>query len=246
MACFVPFNNRNLDICFFIFRPTVVLVDEFIDALKQFSLCTETLGCVQNSIFKSIHGNMIIWYGAWLKRSCENKESLSTSLVSMLTNISSMAILVEHSFFDAYAGESRDGFSAVRFSTGDTVSMNAAMTSDGGDLNDLSYACLALFKSRFLKMEGVAAGVCLKCQSSPSVACLYVWKSLQFCYSWILNSDQRSSMLPYLDRHSLEFKYDIFKVVYVNGDNVQNFQSFSPVEMLGNGGESKEGQIMQN
>lgn len=149
-----------------------------------------------------------------------------------------MAILVEHSFFDAYAGESRDGFSAVRFSTGDTVSMNIAMTPDGGDLNDLSYAFLALFKSRFLKMEGVAAGVCLKCQSSPSVACLYVWKSLQFCYSWILNSDHRSSMLPYLDRHSLEFKYDIFKVVYVNGENVQNFLSFSPVEMLGNGGES--------
>lgn len=157
-----------------------------------------------------------------------------------------MAILVEHSFFDAYAGESRDGFSAVRFSTGDTISVNLAMASDGGDLNDLSYAYLALFKSRFLKMEGIAAGVCLKCQSSPRVVCLNVWKSLQFCYSWILNSDHRSSMLPYLDRLSLEFKYDIFKVVYVNGDNVQNFQSLSPIEMLENGGESKEGQIMQN
>jgi hypothetical protein len=59
MACFVPFNGRDLDISLFIFRPTVVLVDEFVDDLKQFSLCTESLGCVQNSIFKSIHGNMV-------------------------------------------------------------------------------------------------------------------------------------------------------------------------------------------
>lgn len=59
MACFVPFSNRNLDLSFFVFRPTVVLVDDFVDALKQFSLCTESLGCVQTSIFKSIHGNMV-------------------------------------------------------------------------------------------------------------------------------------------------------------------------------------------
>ena len=59
MACYMPFNSRNLDICFFIFRPTVVLVDEFVDSLKHFSLSTETLGCVQNSILKSIHGNLV-------------------------------------------------------------------------------------------------------------------------------------------------------------------------------------------
>jgi hypothetical protein len=246
MACFVPFNGRDLDISLFIFRPTVVLVDEFVDDLKQFSLCTESLGCVQNSIFKSIHGNMIIWYGAWLKRSCENKEALSTSLVSMLTNISSKGILIEHSFFDAYDGGSKDGFSGARFSTGDTISMNAAISSDEHDLNHLSYACLALFKSCFLKMEGVAAGVCLRCQSKPRVACLYVWKSIQFCYSWILNSDHRSSILPYLDNLSLDFKYDIFRVVYVSGDNVQKFQFSSPTEMLENGGGSNEAEIMQD
>jgi hypothetical protein len=160
----------------------------------------------------------------------------------MLSNISSMAILMDHSFFDAYAGESRDGSSAARFYTGDTVSMIAAVTS-ADEIDNLSYACLGLFKSRFLKMEGAAAGVCLRCQSKPRVACLYVWKSLQFCYSWIINCDQRKSMLPYLDQFSLDIKYDIYRVVYVSGDIVLNFQAPSSTQMLENG-ETEEGQVM--
>lgn len=223
MACFVPFNNRNLDVTLFVFKPTVVFVDELVESLKQFSVCTETLGCVQSSVFKSIHGNMIIWYGGWMKKSTENKEILTTTLLSMLASMSSMAVLTEHSFFDAYAGESKDGSIAAKFSTGDIVSMNL-IASSSNDINDVSYANLALFKSHFLKMDGATTGVCLKCQSTPRVACLYVWKSLLLCYSWILNSDYRKTMLPYLDRFSLSVKYDIFWVVYVSSENAQNYQ----------------------
>lgn len=166
----------------------------------------------------------------------------------MLDNISSMAILVEHTFFNAYAGESRDGSSAAKFYRGDTISMSLVVPS-AGDIDDLSYACLALFKSHFPKMEGVSAGACLKCKTSkPTVAYFYVWKSLHSCYSWILSTDQRKSMLPYLERFALDIKYDIFRVLYVSsGDNVLNIQFFSPHQMFEQGGESKEpGQIMQN
>ncbi|GKU92637.1 hypothetical protein SLEP1_g6344 [Rubroshorea leprosula] len=239
MACFLPFNNRSLDICLFLFKPTVVLVDDLIESLKNFSLRTESLGCLQSSIFKSIHGNMIIWYGGWMKKSSQDKDLLTTTLLSMLADTSSMAVLTEHSFFDAYAGESRDGTSAAKFSRGDTISMNIIQPSSG-DLNDLSYANLALFRSRFLKMEGAAAGVCLKCLSMPMVASLYVWKSLQSCYSWILNSDYRKNMLPYLERFSLSIKYDIFKVVYVSSENVLSYQVPAPQRVLENGREIKE------
>ncbi|XP_022777267.1 uncharacterized protein LOC111318658 [Durio zibethinus] len=238
MACFVPFSNRNLDGSFFVFRQTVVLVDEFVESLKQFCLCTETLGCVQSSIFKSIHGNLIIWYGGWTKKSTENKELLTTTLLSMLSSLSSMAVLVEHSFFDAYAGESKDGSNAAKFSTGDIVSMSV-IASSASDLNDVTYANLALFKSRFLRMEGATAGVCFKCQSEPRVASFYVWKSLLLCYSWILTSDYRKTMLPYLDRFSLSIKYDIFWVVYVSSENVQNYQIPTQHHVLENGIETK-------
>ncbi|KAF4363086.1 hypothetical protein CsatB_001810 [Cannabis sativa] len=246
-ACFIPFNNRNLDISIFAFRPTVVLVGDLIEALKHFSLSTETLGCVQSSLLQSIHGNMILWYGAWLKKSCENKESLIATLLSMLNNISTMAILTEHSFFDSYAGESRDSsVGAAKFCRGDTISMCVASSlSSKNDINDLSYACLALFKSNFLRMDGVTSGVCLKSQNKSAAASFYVWKDLQFCYSWIL-TDQRSSMLPYLERFSLELKYDIFRVVYVSGDdnvvNVAFVVSHPPnsTQMLEKEGESKE------
>ncbi|KAJ4842772.1 hypothetical protein Tsubulata_010763, partial [Turnera subulata] len=158
MACFVPFNNRNLDISIFAFRPTVVLVDELIETLKHFSTCTERLGCVLSSIFQSIHGNMIIWYGAWIKRSSENEERLTETLQSMLINTSSMAILIESCFFDAYAGESWDGSSAAKFSKGGILSMNMIVLPKAGNISDLSYANLALFKCRFRKMEGAASG----------------------------------------------------------------------------------------
>ncbi|KAL5773965.1 hypothetical protein ACOSP7_011522 [Xanthoceras sorbifolium] len=224
MASFVPFSNKNLNISFFVFRPTVVLVDELVEALKTFSTSTQTLGCVQSSIFRSIHGNMIIWYGAWTKKCSENKEMLTSAVLPMLSNLSGMAILLEHIFFEAYAGESREGISVAKFSTGDIVSMNVANPT-AGDINDLSYANLALFRDHFLKMEGAVSGVCLKCQSIPRVACLYVWKSMHFCYSWILKSDYRKTVLPYLDKFKLEMKYDIFRVVFVSSENAVSNQN---------------------
>lgn len=59
MTCFFPYNSRNLDTSFFIFRPTIVIVDDVVEALKHFSFSTQNLGCVQSAIFRSIHGNMV-------------------------------------------------------------------------------------------------------------------------------------------------------------------------------------------
>ncbi|RDX77691.1 hypothetical protein CR513_42146, partial [Mucuna pruriens] len=269
MACSFPFNNKNLDISFFIFKPTIVIIDDLIHGLKQFSLTTESLGCVQSSIFRSIHGNMIcfprgildpqvhvheeftleliIWYGTWQRRSSKEKEQLTSTLKSMLRSISSMAILTEHSFLEAYGGESRDGSSSAKFSTGDIISLNSAVTTTN-DLNDLCYAVLAILRSRFAKMEGITAGLCFKGQSKPRVVCIHVWKSLHFCYSWILNFDHKKWMMPYLERFSIDMKYDIFRVIYVSGDNVVvDLNYVSPHQMLENGKESsRQGQVIKN
>lgn len=109
MACFVPFNNRNLEICFLVFRPTIVLVDDLLESLKDFCLFTESIGCLHSAVFTSIHGNMVrillfhfhfsringiicaigilcvqmIWYGTWMKRSNEDKELLTSAFVSL-------------------------------------------------------------------------------------------------------------------------------------------------------------------
>ncbi|XP_073128627.1 uncharacterized protein [Henckelia pumila] len=231
MACYVPFNDRNLDISLFTLRPTVVFVDELVEALKQISSYTESLGCVHSSIFRSIHGNLIIWYGAWMKRSSENKQLLSAALLSMLTNnhVSTMAMLVEHSFFNAYTGESRDGSPAAKFFTGDIVSLSSASSLSAGNdssANWASYESMAMFKELFgKKMNGASSGVCLKSQAHPRIVCLFVWKSLQQCYSYILDSDYRKQLaiLPNLEGFAqLDVKYDVFKVVYVSGDDVLN------------------------
>nr|DAD37295.1 TPA_asm: hypothetical protein HUJ06_007936 [Nelumbo nucifera] len=224
MSCFVPFNDKNLDISLFVFRSVVVIIEDLMDALKQFSVCCERLGCAHCSIFKSIHGNMM----------------------SMLQDVSSMAILLDHSFFNAYAGESKDGFSGAKFSTGDTVSLNALLQSSD-DSADLSYLCLALFKSYFLKMEGVTGGVCFKCDDLPRVVCLYVWKSLHSCYSWLLTTDIRRTIKPYLEPFSPDIKYDIFRVVYVrNEENMLNTHHLFPSpKMQENVGNNEGGQRKQ-
>ena len=59
MACYMPFNSRNLDVNILVLKPKIVLVDELVDALKHFSIWTETFGCVHSSILQSIHGNMV-------------------------------------------------------------------------------------------------------------------------------------------------------------------------------------------
>lgn len=163
----------------------------------------------------------------------------------MLTNVTKMAVLVEHNFLEAYAGESRDGSLTVKFSTGDIISMNSVGTTTK-DLDDLCYAVLAIFRSRFSKIEGISAGLCMKGQCLPRVVCIHVWQSLQFCYSWILTSDHRKRMMPYLERFSTEMKYDIFRVVYVSGDNVVKPPCDSPHRMLENEEESTQGQLLQH
>ncbi|KAK8931123.1 hypothetical protein KSP39_PZI016862 [Platanthera zijinensis] len=79
MPCFVPFNS-SLDLTFFVLRSVNVLDDEIIHAMKLFSVQAEDLGCVSSSVMKSIHGNLVVWYGAWMKRSEENRCMLRTAL----------------------------------------------------------------------------------------------------------------------------------------------------------------------
>lgn len=251
MACFMPSSCRNLEICFFVFRPTVVLVEDLMEGLKSFCLCTESLGCLHSAVFTSIHGNMIIWYGAWMKRSKEEKELLSASLLSLLTNVSTMAILIDHSFFDPYAGESRQGCpAACIFFNGDIISMNSTTVSSSDETDDeddlFSYACLAIFRTRFPKMEGATAGFCLKSQSRRRVMAIFIWSSLQSCYSYILNTDCRKTIMPYLDGlPHLDIKYDVFRVVYASGvqnNNIAlNLHLYPSQKTLENAIEAKDG-----
>ncbi|ESW30731.1 hypothetical protein PHAVU_002G177900 [Phaseolus vulgaris] len=237
-TCSVDFNNKDLDISFFVFKPTVVIVEHLVHGLQHFSLLTQNLGCVQSSIFRSIHGNMIIWYGAWHKRPSDEKDKLTENLQSMLAiNVTGMAVLVEHNFLEAYAGESRNGSLTVKLSTGDIISMHSVVTVTR-DLNDLSYAALAIFRSRFSKIDGITSGLCMKGQCLPSVVCIHVWQSLQFCYSWILHPDHRNWMMPYLERFSIQMKYDIFRVVYVSAENVMNLPRVLPHTLLEDAEES--------
>ncbi|XP_058091306.1 uncharacterized protein LOC131237492 [Magnolia sinica] len=240
MPCFVPFSNRNLDISFFVFRPVGLFSDELIEALKYFSFCCEDHGCTYSSVFKSIHGNLVIWYGAWLKRSNEKKKQLTATLISALANISNLAVLMDYGFFESYAGESKDGHPAAKFSSGDTISM-CSMLPCSDDLSDLSYACLAVLKSCFLKMEGVSAGVCFRCHDRPRVACLHVWKSLHSCYAWFLSSNYRKTLSPFLDHLYVDIKYDVFRVVYVSSDDTLNLRVFPPSPTLANGEAVKRG-----
>ncbi|CAL0329748.1 unnamed protein product [Lupinus luteus] len=244
MQCSVSFNNKDLDISCFVFKPAIIIIDNLIQGLVQFSLDTEKLGCVQSSVFRSIHGNMIIWFGAWQKQNSDEKEKLIINLKSMLTNVKKMAVLVEHNFLDAYAGESRDGSTNVKFCTGDIISITTA-TTPTTKLDDLCYSVLAIFKSRFAETGGINAGLCLKGQSIPSVVCIQVWKSLQFCYSWVLNSDHRKWMIPYLESFSINMKYDIYRIVYVSGEHVVNLPYISLRQMLKNEENRKE-QVMQH
>lgn len=142
----------------------------------------------------------------------------------MLTNVSTIAILIEHGFFNAYTGESGDGSHASKFFTGDVVSLSFASLS----ANDftISYESIAMFKDRFGKMNGACSGVCLKSQAHPRIVCLFVWKSLQHCYSYIMNSDYRKAILPNLEGFALDVKYDVFKVVYVSRDDVLNIELY--------------------
>lgn len=169
--------------------------------------------------------------------------------LSMLNDVSGMAILVEHSFFDPYAGDSRDGSPAAKFSTGDIILVNAAepRANHGTDNDEVAHACLAVFQSQSLKMDGVSSGVCLKCHSRPRAASLHFWKSLQHCYSWILTSDHRKAMLPYLERFRLDIKYDIFRVVYVSSDSATGYGQYVTHQhhhKLEHGGESNERQVL--
>lgn len=150
-----------------------------------------------------------------------------------------MATLEESGFMEAYGGESKDGRLAAKFSSGDILSIYTAVAIDG-DPSNLSYAYLALLRSWFMKMDGVSAGVCIRCHKNPIVACLHVWKSLHSCYSWLLSFNHKETIQPYLNHLSLEIKYDVFQVIYVNNDDTLSFRFFPPPHIVANGDGSRD------
>ncbi|KAK1277176.1 hypothetical protein QJS04_geneDACA022147 [Acorus gramineus] len=224
MPCLVPFNDEEVELSFFAFRPVGLFAEEVVEALKWFSFYNESqLGCAFSCVMKSIHGSMIVWVGAWLKSSQEKKRLLSSTLVSTLSNISNLAILLDHGFLGAYAGQNKDGrpSSTAKFSIGDAVSVyNILPKKDNDEL--LSYACMAILRSFLPRMEGVASGLCFNRKDKAMVTCLHVWRSLFDCYSWLLTSDPETKTLPYLSEVSEDVEYDVFRVVYVSGDEVGN------------------------
>lgn len=145
-----------------------------------------------------------------------------------------MAVLLDYGFFESYAGESKDGRPLAKFVTGDIVSM-AAMTPISGDTTDLSYACLALLKSYYLKNDGIAAGACSRCLDKPMVACMQVWKSLDACYAWFINSDYRKNVRPYISNLSHDAQYDVFKVMYVSTDELLAITLLPSLRMIRHG-----------
>ncbi|CAA6669909.1 unnamed protein product [Spirodela intermedia] len=222
MPCFVPFNGKKMDLSFFVFRHVGVFAEELIEALKFFSFFCEDLGCIYSATFKSIHGNMIVWYGAWVKRPDAQRRLLIDHLISVLEKVSHLAVLLDHGFFESYVGESKDGRSALRFVTGDTVSM-AAMTPISGDPENLSYACMALLNG----------GACFSCLDKPMVASMQVWKSLHDCYAWLINSDYRTNIRPYLSHLANDCEYEVFNVVFVSSDELLPVQLLpSPAKMI--------------
>ncbi|XP_039115400.1 uncharacterized protein LOC120250639 [Dioscorea cayenensis subsp. rotundata] len=229
MPCYLPFNRNNLDISFIVLRPVGVFTDELISTMKYFSLHAEDFGCLSSSLFKSIHGNLVVWYGAWIKRSTEDRKTLADNLVAALSQITHLAILLNHGFFEAYVGESKDGRPAAKFSTGDILFL-VSMPSISNDTSDLSYACLALLRSHFSKEGSLSSTVCLQCKDQPMVATLQVWESLQACYSWLLSSDYRNTYMPYISPLTCDTQFDIFKVVYVSSDEVPHPDSFQHLQ----------------
>lgn len=235
MPCYVPFDNKSFDLSFSVLRPTGGVADELLTAMKCFSYHAEGLGCAHSSVLKSIHGNLMIWYGAWMKRSREDRKTLNATLLSSLLRISDMAVLLQHGFFEPYAGRfgkfmdhsnsTANRPSAAKFSSGDTILM-CGIVPTSEDPSDLSYACLALLQSCFLNSEGISSAVCLRQHDQfgdvekPMVAVFQVWKSLEGCYAWLLNSDYRSTILPYISHLSTDAQFDVYKAVYVSTDDV--------------------------
>ncbi|MQM06854.1 hypothetical protein Taro_039690 [Colocasia esculenta] len=235
MPCFVPFSNKDLQLSFFIFRHVDVSADDLLDALKLFSFFTEDLGCIYSSIFKTIHGNMIVWYGAWIRRPDLQRRMLSDHLISALANVSHLAVLLDYGFFESYVGESKDGRPFAKFLSGDTISMSAMTPNSSEAMADLSYACIALLKSYYLKNDGITAGVCFSCLDKPMLASMQVWKSLDSCYAWLINSNYRKNIRPYISPLSSDAQYEVFKVMYVSTDELLGINLLPSLKMIRHG-----------
>ncbi|PKU76008.1 hypothetical protein MA16_Dca006055 [Dendrobium catenatum] len=196
-----------------------------------FNLFKTSFGTAFLLLYKAALG-IIVWYGAWIKRSEENRHILNKTLLSAIEDLSHLAVLIQHGFYSVYAGESKDGQQNARFSTGDTILL-CGMVPASEDSSDLSYACMAILRSSFNNVEASTAGVCLQCRDRPMVAMLHVWKSLQSCYTWLITANYRRTIRPYISNFSYEAQFDIFKVIYVSSDDVLNCEISQSKSVIG-------------
>lgn len=111
------------------------------------------------------------------------------------------------------AREGHNDLGPKRAGTQGTSCLNLIFASDPMQLVEfhLPYPLVSYLRY-FPPSNGVVSWVCLKCHNIPRVASLHAWKSLHFCYSWILLSDYRKTAMPYLDQFKLDMKYGVFHV----------------------------------
>lgn len=153
-----------------------------------------------------------------------------------MTSLHSMAVLVDHDFMVAYGGEARDGSPAAKFSTGDTICFSSTQLSSNSTMKEQDYVhkSFSMFRTYFLKLDGIVAGVCLKCAGRPMIINFYVWKNLQSCYLFILNNNHREAIKNWFGGTKVFIQYDLYKVVYVSADNVSSVQYYPPHKLLEN------------
>lgn len=184
------------------------------------------------AILKSLEQPWAAVFAVWKGESSGDGLGLNLPEAAAFTKGMTSAVkIVDSGWFRLTSRETSIGIPFAQLSLGDIVSLRRIYTASWKIQDMLSYCCLAILKSYFVRLKGILSSSFYESLDGKQVLGLGVWDSIESA-SFLVNNDDNPNVNPWIvfwkSLGAKKLKYHVCQVVYVTFRDPCNLQNSRP------------------
>eukprot|EP00253_Pinus_taeda_P008406 PITA_08406 len=184
------------------------------------------------AILKNLEQSWVAVFAVSKRESSANGLWLNLPEAAAFTKGMTSAVkIVDSGWFRLTSREISGGVPFARLSLGDIVSLRRIYTSSSKMQDMISYRCLAILKSYFVRLKGILSSAFYVSLDGKQIIGLGVWDSVESA-SVLVNKDDNPNVDPWIvfwkSLGAKKLKYDVCQVAYATFRDRCNLQNSRP------------------
>eukprot|EP00253_Pinus_taeda_P011994 PITA_11994 len=205
------------------------------DAITQMSRVAALLEKGNNidvAILKSLEQSWVAVFAVSKGESIANGLGLNLPEAAAFTKGMTSAVkIVDSGWFRLTSREISRGVPFAQLSLGDIVGLRRIYTASSKIQDMISYSCLAILKSYFVRLKGILSSSFYESLDGKQIIGLGVWDSVESA-SVLVNNDDNPNVNPWIvfwkSLGAKKLKYDVCQVAYVTFGDPCNLENSRP------------------